>query len=48
MLSTLKQAKAAENNVDAAFTWAKAKPVGRDFALVEPRYKYQGRPKFLK
>jgi prepilin-type N-terminal cleavage/methylation domain-containing protein/prepilin-type processing-associated H-X9-DG protein len=46
--STLKQAKAAENNVDTAFIWAKAKPVDRDFAWVEPRYKYQGWPKFLK
>ena len=31
--------------VDTAFTWAKAKPVDRDFAWVEPRYKYQGWPK---
>ena len=46
--TTLKQAKAAENNVDTAFYWAKAKPVDRDFAWVEPRYKYQGWPKYLK
>ena len=45
--STLKAATAAERNVDTPFNWTKAKN-DRDFAWVEPRYKYAGWPKYLK
>ncbi len=44
--STLKAGKAAENNLDTPFFWTKAKN-DRDFAWVEPRYKYKGWPKYL-
>jgi prepilin-type N-terminal cleavage/methylation domain-containing protein/prepilin-type processing-associated H-X9-DG protein len=45
--TTLKAATAAERNVETPFYWAKA-PNDRDFAWIEPRYKYQGWPKYLK
>ena len=45
--STLNAATAAERNVDTPFFWAKARN-DRDFAWVEPRYKYQQWPKWLK
>ena len=45
--TTLKAAMAAERNVDTPFSWTKAKN-DRDFAWVEPRYKYLGWPKYLK
>jgi len=44
--TTLKAAVAAERNQDTPFYWAKA-PNDRDFAWVEPRYKYDGWPKYL-
>jgi prepilin-type N-terminal cleavage/methylation domain-containing protein/prepilin-type processing-associated H-X9-DG protein len=44
--TTLKTAMAAERNLDTPFYWAKVKN-DRDFAWVEPRYKYQGWPKYL-
>jgi len=44
--TTLKASKAAERNLDTPFYWTKAKN-DRDFAWVEPRYKYQGWPKYL-
>jgi prepilin-type N-terminal cleavage/methylation domain-containing protein/prepilin-type processing-associated H-X9-DG protein len=44
--TTLKAAVAAERNLDTPFYWQKAKN-DRDFAWVEPRYKYQGWPKYL-
>ena len=46
--TTLNAATAAERNVETPFYWAKAKPIDRDFAWIEPRYKYQGWPKYLK
>ena len=44
--TTLKASKAAERNLETPFYWTKAKN-DRDFAWVEPRYKYQGWPKYL-
>ncbi len=44
--TTLKAGMAAERNLDTPFFWQKAKN-DRDFAWVEPRYKYQGWPKYL-
>lgn len=46
--TTLRQAKAAENNVDTQFNWAKKTPRDRDFEWIEPRYKYSTWPKYLK
>ncbi len=43
---TLKAGVAAERNLDTPFYWQKAKN-DRDFAWVEPRYKYLGWPKYL-
>lgn len=45
--STLDAAGAAQNGKDTPFGWAKAKS-DRDFAWVEPRYKYKDWPKYLK
>jgi prepilin-type N-terminal cleavage/methylation domain-containing protein/prepilin-type processing-associated H-X9-DG protein len=44
--TTLKASVAAERNLETPFYWAKARN-DRDFAWVEPRYKYQGWPKYL-
>ncbi|MBI3851866.1 MAG: prepilin-type N-terminal cleavage/methylation domain-containing protein [Verrucomicrobia bacterium] len=44
---TLRAATAAQNNLDTPFGWTKA-PNDRDFAWVEPRYKYASWPKYLK
>ncbi len=46
--TTLKQSKAAENNVDTQFNWPKKTPRDRDFEWVEPRYKYKDWPKYLR
>ncbi len=46
--TTLKQAKAAESNLDTQFNWAKKTPRDRDFEWIEPRYKYSDWPKYLK
>ena len=45
--TTIRQAKAAENNVDTQFGWVKKTPRDRDFEWLEPRYKYSGWPKYL-
>ena len=44
--TTLAQAAAAQSGRDVGFGWAKA-PNDRDFAWIEPRYKYKGWPKYL-
>ena len=44
--STLDQAAAAQSGKDVNYFWAKA-PNDRDFAWIEPRYKYKGWPKYL-
>ena len=44
--TTLDQAAAAQSGRDVNFGWTKA-PNDRDFAWIEPRYKYQGWPKYL-
>jgi len=44
--STLDQAAAAQSGKDVSFGWAKA-PNDRDFAWIEPRYKYKGWPQYL-
>ena len=46
--TTLKQAKAAESNLDTQFNWPKKTPRDRDFEWIEPRYKYADWPKYLK
>jgi len=45
--TTLKQATAAENNIDTMFGWARKTPRDRDFEWIEPRYKYNDWPKYL-
>jgi len=40
--TTIRAAKAAENNLDTPFNWARKQPRDRDFDWIEPRYKYQG------
>jgi prepilin-type N-terminal cleavage/methylation domain-containing protein/prepilin-type processing-associated H-X9-DG protein len=44
--TTLKASVAAERNLETPFYWAKASN-DRDFAWVEPRYKYVGWPRYL-
>ena len=44
--TTLDQAAAAQAGRDVNFGWTKV-PNDRDFAWVEPRYKYKGWPKYL-
>ena len=44
--STLDAASAAQRNQDTPFGWTKAKN-DKDFAWVEPRYKYKDWPKYL-
>ncbi len=46
--TTLKQAQAAENNLDTQFAWANKTPRDRDFEWIEPRYKYNEWPKYLR
>ncbi len=46
-VTTLKVSRVAENNETPVF-WVKAKPIDRDFAWVQPRYKYRDWPKYLK
>ncbi len=45
--STIAAAAAAAKNLDTPFYWAKA-PGDKDFAWVEPRYKYLDWPKYLR
>jgi len=44
--TTLAQAAAAQSGKDVVFNWTKA-PNDRDFAWIEPRYKYKDWPKYL-
>jgi len=45
--TTIRQAAAAQNNLDTTFGWTKKTPRDRDFEWIELRYKYKGWPKYL-
>jgi hypothetical protein len=46
--TTVKAAAAAQSGAETPFYWTKAKPVDRDWAWVEPRYKYAEWPRYLR
>jgi len=45
--TTIRQAAAAQNNLDTTFGWTKKSPRDRDFDWIEVRYKYKGWPKYM-